>query len=126
MILSTLKLPALKTALIVGAVALAIGFGSGFYTKGRFVDAANTRALQEARQTDIRVVANAAQREARVNDALRQNAEFFAFNQAQFDSLSSLVETTEDEPPSGNGPAMACPGDPVLSSDLVRLLNATP
>ena len=117
----TMKILAIKSYLICATISLAVGFSVGFYTKSRFVKAERSEALSDARKTDVMIVADAAKRSERVSEALQQNKDFFAFKQAEFDALPNLIEQLKNDQTT-----FVCPSNPVLSSDLIKLLNANP
>lgn len=123
-------LPLSKTQIyIAGALlALTLSYGAGYYTKTKFVQAERSHSLENARKGDIRIVADAAKREERITAALAENTDYFALKQKEFDALPSIVEIPKHEPTAKapSAPTATCPRDPVLSSDVVKLLNSSP
>ena len=121
-----MTIPAIKPYLICVAVSLVAGFIVGYDTKGRFVDAAHMEALSDARKQDVSIVADSARRDERLLAAIQETTNFFAFRQKEFEALTHLTEQIPNNVNSSNQQALICPDDPVLSNDLVRLLNSNP
>lgn len=140
-----MSIQALITAV---ALALAVGFGSGFYTKGKFTDAAQVEEVREdARQTATNVVESVKQSAAlegaviadgaRIDQIKEAAAARVAKYQPKQESRNaspnsrnddSLFGQPHDQPEAAQAAVapLGCPasGGLVLDVGTVRLLNA--
>lgn len=113
-----------KTAIIVGAIAIVVGFGSGWATKAKFMDAAEVNELRaDMRQTAVNVVEAGKQSASIESKVVVANKTSTSIQAAVQKRLTDQKDRTNETQSTAEASAFQCPAF-VLDVGTVRLLNA--